>query len=132
MFFTYTPAFNPRITPKTKREYVGLEDLKVVKVSGNSGSNLRMGNCAYCWVRNVWSEKAADFHLDVSLPSKAEIRDSIFNDQTATPWGEITYGIRLAERTSNTLVENNIFNHLRHSMAMERGPSGNASPRSRR
>jgi hypothetical protein len=126
LYFTYTAAFNPRIAPKTKYEYVGLENLRVEKsMAVSSGTNIGMGSCAYCWIKNVWSEKAADFHVDASLSYKSEIRDSVFNGQTPTAYGQITYGVRLSERTSNTLVENNIFNHLRHSMAMERGPSGN-------
>jgi hypothetical protein len=53
------------------------------------------------------------------------VRDSFFDDAHDHGGGGHGYGVNLGEHTTGCLVENNVFVHLRHSMLIQVGVSGN-------
>lgn len=108
--------------------YAGLEDLYIERISptGTEGySNIKILACAYCWVRNVQSKMAQFRHVDLDRTFRSEIRDSYFNDGMHQDMGGFAYGVVSANRSTDNLIENNIFYHLRHSMVVKEGAAGN-------
>jgi hypothetical protein len=108
-------------------QYSGVEDLKIERVSPTTGTYLmfRMLNCAFCWVKNVESKLSLFRHVDFDRCYRCEARDSYFNDGRNHGTGGYAYGVVCAAKSTACLVENNIFRHLRHSMVLDEGASGN-------
>ena len=53
-----------------------------------------------------------------------EIRDSYLHDAESKSGSGEGYGVSLARHATSVLVENNIFNELRHAMIIQIGTSG--------
>jgi hypothetical protein len=129
LYHSYAAAQTPQVwklAPMTS--YAGLEDLYIERVSptGTEGySNVKIVACAYCWVKNVESKFAQFRHVDLDRTFRSEIRDSYFNDGMHWGTGGFAYGVVAGNRSSDNLVENNIFYHLRHSMVIKEGAAGN-------
>lgn len=108
--------------------YAGVEDLYLERVSptGFEGySNFKVLACAYCWVKNVESKMAQFRHVDFDRSFRCEVRDSFFNDGMNQGTGGFAYGVVAANRSTDNLIENNVFYHLRHSMVVKEGAAGN-------
>jgi hypothetical protein len=132
LYHAYSAAQSPQVwelnqgIPMTT--YAGVEDLYIERVSptGFEGySNIKMVACAYCWVKNVESKLAQFRHVDIDRSFRCEIRDSYFNDGMHHGTGGFAYGVVAANRSTDNLIENNVFYHLRHSMVIKEGASGN-------
>lgn len=126
LYYTYNSAMNPRIKSWDMVQGAGVEKLYIERVNSTSwGSNISMANTAYCWVKEIWSEKTLTAHIFCSRGYHNEIRDSYFHDSHLHGSGGQGYGIRLEARSTDNLIENNIFERLRHSMAVHLGATGN-------
>jgi len=132
LYHAYVAAQNPQVWKlsggNSVTQYAGVEDLYLERVSptGFEGySNFKVLACAYCWVKNVESKMAQFRHVDFDRAFRCEVRDSFFNDGMNQGTGGFAYGVVAANRSSDNLVENNIFYHLRHSMVIKEGAAGN-------
>jgi len=126
LYYNYNPLMNPRIRPIKMVTGVGVEDLFLERLSENSyGSNIEFINAAYCWVKRIRSERTITAHVFCSRTYRSEIRDSYFFDSFSHNSGGKGYGIRMEARSTDNLVENNIFKRLRHSMVLQMGATGN-------
>ncbi|MDQ2086996.1 glycosyl hydrolase family 28-related protein [Herbivorax sp. ANBcel31] len=121
----YSKHLNPVIRTQGFAEYVGFEDFSVERVDRSSTSIFYFKNAANCWIRNVHSMLARKCHVYVNTGYRIEIRDSFFDDATYWGSGGYGYGVQLGFHTTNCLIENNIFKHLRHSMMVQLGANGN-------
>ncbi|HKQ39468.1 MAG TPA: PKD domain-containing protein [Verrucomicrobiae bacterium] len=92
---------------------VGLEDVDIVKGSGNSIYTVRMGPSVNCWVRNVRMNVDTAAAIRMSYSVNSEITHSVFRDTSGT--GSGTYATLPAVVTS-CKIEDNIFTNL--SLAM--------------
>jgi len=125
-YYNYNPAMNPRIRSFQMIEKAGVEKLHLERVDIiPSGSNISFTNAGYCWVREVWCEKTATAHILMARSYRNEIRDNYFHDSHFHGSGGQGYGIRMEEHSTDNLVENNIFERLRHSMLVQVGATGN-------
>jgi len=109
-------------------EEIGIENLKLVADSINNGhgNNITFQYARNCWVKNIESSNPSLAHVSIDVSSSILIRDSYFHH--AQDYGYIGgagYGVQLFNRSTNNLIENNIFEHLRHSMLVERGANKN-------
>jgi outer membrane biosynthesis protein TonB len=103
---------------------VGVEDLKLESTGNGNGGNISGTGCAYCWVKNVESFKSGNAHFWFDSANYAnEIRQNYIHDGWAFN-SDHAYGIRIGGWTSGFLVEDNIFERLRHSMVFEGGGNG--------
>jgi hypothetical protein len=132
LYHAYSSTQNPQVWKLNQgvgvTTYAGVEDLYIERVSptGTEGfSNLKIVACMYCWVRNIESRFAQFRHVDLDRSFRCEVRDSFFNDGMHWGVGGFAYGVVAANRSSNNLIENNIFYHLRHSMVIKEGAAGN-------
>lgn len=129
LYHAYAQAQRPQVWKLTAvTGYAGVEDLQIERVSptGFEGySNFKLIACAYCWVKNVESKMAQFRHVDLDRSFRSEVRDSYFNDGMNHGTGGFAYGVVAANRSTDNLIENNIFYHLRHSMVIKEGAAGN-------
>jgi len=122
---TYKANLNPVIRTQGFAEYVGFEDFSVERFDTSDTNMFFFKNAANCWVRNVHSRKPAKAHVSTETVYRIEIRDSFFDDATNWGGGGHGYGVELGFHSSDCLIENNIFKHLRHSMMVHLGANGN-------
>ena len=126
LYYNYNPLMNPRIRPIKMVTGVGIEDLHIERVTANSyGSNFEIINAAFCWIQRVRSERTITAHIFCSQIYRCEIRECYFFDSHSHNSGGKGYGIRMEARSTDNLIENNVFKRLRHSMVLQLGAAGN-------
>lgn len=122
----YGLNYNPQIRPIRYIEQAGIEDLHLKRLdSGSEGeNNITLTRAANCWIRRVESEWSEKYHIAVNESLYIEIRDSYIHHAYYRGDGGQGYGVSLARHVTSVLVENNIFNELRHAMIMQLGTNG--------
>lgn len=126
LYMTYESSLNPKITLRRMVERAGVEDLRLQRVDTSGwGRNINLRGAAYSWVRRVWSEKTLTAHVQLAEAYGNEIRGNYFNDSYLHSSGGQGYGIRAQEQATDNLIEDNTFDHLRHSMVVQLGATGN-------
>ncbi|MBN1889231.1 MAG: hypothetical protein JW850_14655 [Thermoflexales bacterium] len=120
-------SLNPLIRPIRYVEQVGIEDLHLKRLSSGTDeddSSVSIRRAASCWVRRVESEWTERYHFAIGESLYLEIRDSYIHDAESKGDGGEGYGVSLGRHVTSILVENNIFNELRHAMIMQIGTNG--------
>jgi hypothetical protein len=121
----FNPALNPVIRTNGLIANVGIEDLHIQRLDAGDGHTILIKNAIDSWVRRVESAYTYRSHVNVASSMNIEIRDSYFHHSHDYGGGGHGYGVDLNSHTTNCLVENNIFEHLRHSMMVHVGANGN-------
>lgn len=117
-----------KINPVKK---IGIENLKIKrypsqKATGyTGGENIRFAFAVNCWIKGVESENTARHHVSVSNSSRLKVSGCYFHQAVDYGGGGYGYGVALAQSTTNCLVENNIFQQLRHAMVNGAGANCN-------
>lgn len=107
---------------------VGIECLKVHRLDDTApqqSSNINFVRAVNCWVQGIESENCTYSHIDANYCSNLVISKSYMHHGFDYGGGGRAYGIMLHFSSNECLVENNIFEHLRHSMIMQAGANGN-------
>src|ERR1700677_1009860 len=115
----------PLATPFTPTIYGGVSNLQVYANNTGAGSNFTMGECQYCWVSNVIGNYVDGDQADVFWSYGSEIVNSYFSNAYLHTPGTFDDALRLAEKTSGSLIQNNIIERLHVSIMLEWGASGN-------
>lgn len=105
--------------------YAGVENLQVYANNTGYGSNFGMSSCAYCWIKGVESNYTDGDHVEDYWGYRDEIRDSYFSNAFLHEPGTHDSCIQIADKTSATLVENNIIERAHQSVILEWGAAGN-------
>ena len=123
----YSLSDQPFIKKIILKENVGLECLKIVRedISSSQTSNIKFSRAGNCWVSGIESDKCNFAHIDAEYSSNLSISKSYFHDAHSYGTGGKAYGVMLHFTTNECFVEDNIFNHLRHSMILQAGANGN-------
>ena len=109
-------------------EHVGFENLKVKRVknlSTASGYTFFFNYAANCWIKNIESDSTLTAHVLIEQSTNIEVRDSYFHRAYNYGGGGNGYGVGAALHCGSILVENNIFQRLRHATLVSSGASGN-------
>jgi hypothetical protein len=115
----------PEIAPVRYVEQVGIEDLHIRRVDNSaSSSNLNINRAANCWIRRVESDYTLKYHFSITRSLYLEIRENYLHEAKDRGDGGQGYGVSLASYVTSTLVEDNIFYILRHSMIVQIGVNG--------
>jgi hypothetical protein len=107
---------------------VGIECLKIHRLDDaapEQASNVAYHYCSNSWVKNVESENCTFAHIMAENSSNLAICRSYFHHGFEYGGGGRAYGVALQFTTNECLIEDNIFEHLRHSMLLQAGPNGN-------
>ena len=126
LHFTYNPKLNPRLKKLNVIENAGIENIKIHRPTQKDNYNILIQGCYNCWVRNIESSYTQKAHINLSRSYRVEIRDSYFHHSYNYGGGGHGYGVAVNHRTTSSLIENNIFNTLRHAMVLSYSPNGNA------
>lgn len=107
---------------------VGIECLKIRRTDNTApqqSSNIRFTYAVNCWVNGIESENCTFAHIDATSAANLNIAKSYFHHAFEYGDGGRGYGIMLQAASSECRVEDNVFNHLRHSMIVQSGANGN-------
>ena len=125
LHLTYQSKFNPQIRPQRLVKNVGVEDLFVELKTDTDVSIISYKNAAYGLVQNIESYHTKKAHVTSESTIGCEVRDSKFTRSYDYGGGGHGYGVSLGYHTTDWLVQNNIFDSLRHAMIFAKGANGN-------
>ena len=105
----------------------GVESLSIQQENAtvNKVSNIYFEYAADCWVKCIESSPCNFAHVDVRMSMSVDVSGSYFHHAFDYGGGGRAYGVLLHFGTSECLVQNNIFNTLRHAMIVQAGANGN-------
>jgi hypothetical protein len=122
---TFTAARRPRLRRLVTISNAGVENLYVRRKDAVTGYTIEMKFAVRCWVRNVESYMTYSAHVWMDRSFECEVRENYFHDAFVFGGGGQGYGVCSGKHTSDCLIENNVFYHLRHSMIVGSGANGN-------
>lgn len=122
---TYRAELNPQIRPTALKQNVGIENLKIERMDNGDNSTIAFVNTANCWLWNIESKKTVKSHVSIRTSLNIQIQNSYFHQSYNYGGGGHGYGVTLSRHVTNCLVENNIFETLRHAMMVKEGANGN-------
>lgn len=129
--FTYNPSLKPVIRPWIPRTFVGFEDLEITRVDTglpSMGYCINFTNALNCWVKGVESRHSVGAHVVMSTASNITVSGCYFHGSYAYDGvGTRGYGILMIQHAGQNLVENNVFDTLRHSIINKQGANGNVA-----
>lgn len=117
-------AYARKITPRVA---AGISCVKIERMDATASqtSNIYIRGAINCLVQNVESVDCNFGHVEVNSSAHIQVRGSYFHHAHAYGGGGQGYGVVFQESSSFNLAENNIFEHLRHSMLLQSGANGN-------
>ncbi len=118
---------NPYIEKIRPVENAGIECLHIERQDATTTQtrNVYFQFAANCWVKGVSSHNTNFAHVDVENSMHIHVTGCYFKDAHAYGNGGQGYGVVLEYNTGDCLIDNNIFDHLRHSMLLQAGANGN-------
>lgn len=124
---TYTKSAKTKIQKLAAPRDVGFECLYIERRDATSQqtNNIDFNKAINCWVLGVESNKSNFSHVSISYSSHILVRGCYFHHAHAYGGGGQAYGTTIQYGSGDCLVENNIFEHLRHSMLVQAGANGN-------
>ncbi|MFT6027050.1 MAG: hypothetical protein ACI8P5_001309 [Bacteroidia bacterium] len=88
-------------------------------------SNIYFNAAKNCVVRNIESNRCDFSHVEINSSAHITIEHNYFHHAIGYGEGGRGYGIILQEASSFCLTQDNVFEHLRHSMLLQSGANGN-------
>lgn len=119
---------SPYIIKINPVENVGVECLKIHRLDNTApeqSSNINYYYAMNCWVKGIESENCTFSHIQANHSSNLYISKSYFYNGFEYGSGGRAYGVMLQSTSNECLIEDNIFEHLRHSMIVQSGANGN-------
>lgn len=107
---------------------VGIECLKVTRLDETNPqqtSSIRFKYAAQSWVRGIESDICNFAHITIDASTNITVDGSYFHDAFDYGGGGRAYGVMIQQTGNECKIENNIFEHLRHSMIVQSGANGN-------
>lgn len=125
----YIDSLQPKIRIVTLIENVGLECFKLTRLdapdTNRSGKNIWFQYANNCWVIGVESEYCQTSHIALFSCAHITISGCYIHDAFTYDGGGQGYGIFMHTHTSDSKVENSIFERLRHAIILASGANGN-------
>lgn len=117
----------PQIIKLTPQENIGVVNMRIVRKDITTGqtSNIHFAYTKNAIVSGVASDSCNFSHVNNTYSYQNRIESSYFSNAFNYGSGGKAYGVVLSFSSSACMVENNIFNKLRHSVLFQAGPNGN-------
>ena len=125
----YDSLLNPVIRKINPIKNSSVECLKIKRLDeppSGGGYNILITYAHNCRITGIESDTSVASHVYISQSLNIRVTGSYFHHSFKYN-GKYThgYGVTLSHRTSECVVENNVFKHLRHSMVIKTGVNGN-------
>lgn len=124
----YDTVRKPYIQKINPKQNIGIECLKIIRLDDTApqqSSNIHFSHAVNCWVKGVESENCTFSHLTGEYCSNLYVTQSYFHHGFDYGGNGRAYGVVLQFSTGESLIENNVLEHLRHSMLLQAGANGN-------
>ena len=127
---TYSNTYSNKIKKIEPIYNIGFEDFTIRRDGADgystdgSSSNFNFEYAVNCWIYGVESWGTRGWHVGIGKSSNIYIHGNFFHHANDYGGG-CGYGVSIFSRSSNCLVENNIFNYLRHSMLVQASANRN-------
>lgn len=123
----YDISKNPKIKKLNMISGTGIECMKIERTDATASqtSTIAFTYSAQCWVSGIEAYNCNFAHIEINTSTNISITGSYFHDAHAYGGGGQGYGVLCQSTTGECLTENNVFNHLRHSMLLQSGANGN-------
>lgn len=131
LFYEFSVGLNPEVRRISfMLSGVGIEEITLQRAQ--TGGSYSERNIVYfkgvvdSWVRNVVFADTVGAHIRIRQGFRISILDSMFDssDTSFSHGSGRNYGIMLWTENSDILIQNNVFEMCRHSVAFEGGGSG--------
>lgn len=126
---TFNPALNASVQAVFPVRNISIECLKLQHLDSNYASafpNIDFQYCAESRVAGIESAYSCAPHVSLRMCSNVEVTGCyIHHAWHYSGAGRRGYGVTLDRHTGECLIENNAFQHLRHSMMVKVGANGN-------
>ena len=100
---------------------IGIEDMTIESKTDQNGTLVKFFYVKNSWITDVETYNAVNAHVEVKFSTALEFRRNYIHHAYQYGGGGYGYGITFGRRSAYNLVEDNIFQHLRHSMLVSRG-----------
>jgi len=123
----YQDALQPRIRKINAKNAIGIHCLKIERTdsTGSQTSNIFFNYAYNCEIFGVESYKCNFSHFEINKSTNISVRNSYLQHAFSYGDGGKAYGVCVHATSGECLTENNIFEHLRHSMLLQSGANGN-------
>ncbi|MCK5741655.1 MAG: hypothetical protein KAH48_05510, partial [Chlorobi bacterium] len=126
---SYDYDLNPEIRIISPIKNCSVECLNIKRSDepeSGAGYNISFNFAANCRVVGVESNKSVGSHIMINASTNIEVKGCyIHHAFTYDGAGTRGYGVTLNNHAGNCLIENNIFEYLRHAMMTKHGANGN-------
>lgn len=123
----FNQSTNPKLYKLNPAKNVGLECFNITRIDSSSTqtSLINFNMATNCWVSGVEGYKTMFSHIELSKSFRCEIVQSYFHHSWDYGGNGRGYGICIQSSSSECLIVNNVFEHLRHSTLFQSGANGN-------
>src|SRR5271165_6706615 len=118
-------SHTPLAASMTATKYAGVENLQVSANNAGYTADFQIVACAYCWLKGVEANYTDGDFVQVHYGFRDVIRDSYFSNAYNHSPGNTDSDIFIVDKTSGTLVENNIVERGHTSIMINWGAAGN-------
>ncbi len=117
----------PQLIKVRPQKNIGVANLKIVRLDQTDAqtNNIQFNYTENAVVSGIQSDSCNFAHVNILRSYKAVVENSYFTKAFDYGNGGNAYGVVLAFTSSQCLVQNNIFQKLRHSLLFQAGPNGN-------
>ena len=119
----------PEVGKYIPAEHISIRKLSIERKNlPNSGLNynIYLKHAKNVWIQGIEGKKSIGSHIQVEQSQHIEVAGSYFHhafDYSGS--GTKGYGVCLSVHSSDCLIIDNVFRHLRHSMMVKQGANGN-------
>jgi hypothetical protein len=124
LYMTYRAGLNPVIRTQRLVSGAGIEAMCIRRRDAGDGETIVIKNAANCWVACVEGDSTMRGNVVFESVWRCEVRNCYFHNAHDYGGGGHGYGVVAGLHTTDCLIENNLFVHLRHSMMAHVGASG--------
>ncbi len=125
----YSEDLKPEVRPIVPISNAGIQCMKIKRIDEpveGAGANIYTNMAANCIIRGVESDSSVGAHVSINTSLNILVDGCFFHDAfTYDGVGMRGYGVALSLHSSECLITNNIFKHLRHAMMVKTGVNGN-------
>lgn len=124
---TYATNLYPRIVKIIPKQNVAFECFTINRIdpTGSQTNNINFSRAANCLVHGVKSLYTNFAHVNIQESTNITVSESFFKNGHDYGGGGKAYGVVMQATAGYNLIENNQFEHLRHSILLQSSANGN-------